>query len=171
MISTDKKILNYQNAARKIARHKKQGQKIVLVTGCFDIIHLGHLLFFNDAKKCGDILVIGIGSDQTIKQLKGQSRPVMNERLRSRLLAAFTVIDYVIINKEPCLNYNIDHSILMSKIKPDIYVVPSTDKKLADKKALAAKYGGRLKTCRRLPPNHLKGGISSTQLLDKIKQL
>jgi len=57
---TDKKILNYDNIARKLASHRKKGEKIVFVTGCFDIMHFGHVIFLNYTKKQGDILIIGI---------------------------------------------------------------------------------------------------------------
>jgi len=168
---TDKKIKSCQEIAKISARLKKQNKKIVFVTGCFDIMHFGHVVFLNYAKKQGDALVIGLGSDKTIKKLKGPGRPILNEKLRSRMLAALQVVDYVIISKEKLINYNIDFSILISKIKPDIFVVPVTDKKLDYKKSLVEKYGGKIKTCRRLPPNHLKGGVSSTGILDKVKLL
>jgi len=165
---TDKKILNYDNIARKLASHRKKGEKIVFVTGCFDIMHFGHVIFLNYTKKQGDILIIGLGSDKTLRKLKGPDRPILNEKLRSRMLAALELVDYVVINKEKLVNYNIDFSALIAKIKPDIFVVPITDKKLDYKKNLVEKYGGRLKPCRRLPPNHLKDGISSTEILEKI---
>lgn len=168
---TDKKILNYGNVARKLASHRQKNKKIVFVTGCFDIMHFGHVVFLNYAKAQGDILIIGLGSDKTIKKLKGPKRPILNEKLRSRMLAALEIIDYVVISKEKLINYNIDFSMLIAKIKPDIFVVPITDKKLDYKKKLVEKYGGKLKTCKRLPPNHLKGGIFSTDILDKIIKL
>jgi len=138
------------------------------VTGCFDIMHFGHVIFLNYTKKQGDILIIGLGSDKTLRKLKGPDRPILNEKLRSRMLAALELVDYVVINKEKLVNYNIDFSALIAKIKPDIFVVPITDKKLDYKKKLVEQYGGRLKPCRRLPPNHLKDGISSTEILEKI---
>jgi len=170
-MQTDKKILNYNNVSRKLASHKRREERIVFVTGCFDIMHFGHVIFLNYAKKQGDVLVVGVGSDKTIKKLKGPSRPILNEKLRSRMLAALQIVDYVIISKEKLINYNIDHSILISKVKPDIYVVPITDKKLDYKKALVEKYGGKLKTCRRIPPNHLRGGVSSSKILEIIKKI
>jgi len=168
---TDKKILNYDNVVKKLTPYRKQSEKIVFVTGCFDIIHFGHVVFLNYAKKQADILIVGLGSDKTIKKLKGPSRPILNEKLRSRMLAALELVDYVVINKEKLINYNIDFSVLISKIKPDVFVVPAADKKLAYKKELIEKYGGRLKTCHRLPPEHLKGGISSTDIWNKIIKL
>jgi len=143
----------------------------VLVTGCFDVLHLGHIIFLNYAKQQGDILVVGIGSDKTIRELKGPKRPVNPETFRARQMAALEVVDYVVINHEPLQHGNIDHSVLVSILKPATYVVPETDGNLSGKKALVEKYGGVLKSCKRLPPNHLKGGVSSTDILHKIEGL
>lgn len=166
-MSTDKKILNYQNISRKLASHRRRKEKIVFVTGCFDIMHLGHIIFLNYAKRQGNILVVGLGSDKSVKSLK-PDRPIFNQKFRSRVLASLETVDYVVINREKLVNYNIDFSILISKIKPDIFVVPLTDKKLNYKRKLVEKYDGKIKTCHRLPPNHLKGGISSTKILEKL---
>lgn len=165
---TDRKILNYGNIARKLASHRRRKEKIVFVTGCFDILHLGHIIFLNYAQKQGDILVVSIGGDRIVKKLK-PGRPIFNERFRVRMLAALEVVDYVIISKEKLINYNIDFSILISKVKPDTFVVPMTDKKLDYKRELVEKYGGVLKTCHRLPPEHLKGGVSSSKIIKCLK--
>lgn len=157
---TDRKIIKYGDL------HKIKG-KVVLVTGCYDFLHLGHIIFFEYAKKQGDILVVGIGSDATIRKLKGEGRPLIRERLRARTVAAVEVVNYVVINKEPLRNGNIDHTILVEKLKPDVYVVPVTDSNLAGKRKLIKKWG-KLVTCHRLPPNHLKGGISSSSLIQGV---
>lgn len=167
-MQTDRKIKNYREIAKIAASLKRQNNKIVFATGCFDIMHFGHVIFLNYAKKQGDVLIIGLGNDKTVKKLKGENRPIMNEKLRSRMLAALQIVDYVIINKERLVNYNIDFSVLISKIKPDIFIVPSTDKKLDYKRKLVERYGGKLKTCKRLPPEHLRGGISSSKILEKL---
>jgi len=167
---TDKKILNYKNIARKLNKLKKNNKKIVFVTGCFDILHLGHAIFLQYAKSKGDILVVGIGNDKTVRQLKGKNRPIIKGSVRSRLVAALECVDYVIINKEKIVYQNIDHSIVISKIKPDIYVVPVTDRQLMQKKKLVEKYGGKFITCRRRPPKKLRGGISSTRIIHSLEK-
>lgn len=164
-MKTDQKILNYQQVG------SIGGSKKVLVTGCFDILHLGHIIFLEYAKKQGKVLIVGIGSDKTIRKLKGKNRPILSEKIRARTVAALDIVDFVVINKEPLKNGNIDHTILVSKLKPKIYVVPVTDRNLAGKHALVEQYGGKVKTCHRLPPNHLKGGISSTEILKKLCQI
>lgn len=170
-MKTDDKILTYNNVAAKIANHKRKGQKIAFVSGCFDVLHIGHIIFLDFAKKQADILVVGVGSDATLRKLKGKGRPVIPEKSRARTLASLEVVDYVVINKEKLLNYNIDHSILISKVKPDLYIVPATDKKLLFKKEMVERNGGKLKTCRRVPPRDIKGGVSSTGIIEKLNKL
>ena len=168
---TDRKVLTYGGIVRKLASHRKKKEKIVFVTGCFDVMHLGHVAFLNDAKKLGDVVVVGLGSDKTLRELKGKGRPVLHVKLRSRMLAALQLVDYVIVNDEDIVNYNIDFSILISKVRPDIFLVPTTDKKLSFKKELVEKHGGKLVTRFRRPPEHLGGGLSSTNILKKIMKL
>lgn len=165
---SDKKVINYKQAGIIAKKLKKSGQKKVLVTGCYDILHLGHLVFFNYAKSQGDVLVVAIGSDETIHAYKGPSRPINNEILRSRLLAGLAVVDLVIICHEPLVNFNMDHKQLIEIMKPDVYVVPVTDKKLAYKRELVEANGGKFITCHRNPPNHMKGGISTTNIIKKL---
>jgi len=88
--------------------------------------------------------------------------------LRSRLLAGLEIVDYVVICQEPLVNYNMDHKQLIEILKPDIYIVPVTDKKLEYKKKLIKSIDGRLITCHRNPPNKIKGGISTTKILNNI---
>jgi rfaE bifunctional protein nucleotidyltransferase chain/domain len=168
---TDKKIVSYEKAEKLARKLRKSKKRIVMVTGCFDILHTGHLIFLNDAKKYGDILVVALGNDKVVRKLKGRGRPIISEKLRSRMLAGLELVDYVVICREKLIDWNIDHSRLVEILKPDIYVVPMTDKKLAKKRTMVERAGGKLIACRRLPPNHIKGGISSTQIEEKLLKL
>ncbi|TSC92876.1 MAG: D-beta-D-heptose 7-phosphate kinase / D-beta-D-heptose 1-phosphate adenosyltransferase [Candidatus Berkelbacteria bacterium Licking1014_7] len=170
-MQSDKKIVSYHKIKKLTEKFKKQNKKTVLVTGCFDILHLGHLIFFNYAKSKGDILIVGLGSDETIKKYKGKGRPINNETLRSRLLAGLEIVDYVIICREPLVNYNMDHLKLTQRVKPDVYVVPLTDKKLEYKRKLIESIGGQFIACRRNPPNKIKGGISTTKIIEKSQEI
>lgn len=166
-MKTDQKILNYQ----QIGNIGHSNKVVVLITGCFDILHLGHMIFLNYSKEQGDVLVVGVASDETVRELKGSPRPLNPEIFRARQIAALEVVDYVIINHEPLEQGNIDHSVLVSILKPALYVVPETDRNISGKKALVERFGGVFKTCKRLPPNHLKGGISSTEIISKIENM
>lgn len=79
---------------------KESGKKIVFTNGCFDILHTGHVSYLNEAKSCGDILVIGLNSDASIKRLKGETRPVNNEADRKFVLENLKAVDFVFIFEE-----------------------------------------------------------------------
>ncbi|MFA5927113.1 MAG: adenylyltransferase/cytidyltransferase family protein [Patescibacteria group bacterium] len=160
-MKTDKKVLTYSQLKTATSKHKAEGNKIVLTTGCYDILHLGHIIHFSYCKSRGDILVVSVGSDATVRSLKGPNRPINKETFRARMVAALECVDYVVISTELG---KMDHNELVALIKPDIYVVPATDSMLEEKKALIESNGGKFVACHRLPPNHLKDGISTTSL-------
>ena len=110
------KIKNLKSLEADISSLKRKGKKIVFTNGCFDILHLGHLKILKEAKSKGDILVVGLNSDASIKKIKGPSRPIVNQRTRAKLLANMIGVDYVIIFNQ-ATPYN-----LIKKIKPDILV-------------------------------------------------
>lgn len=94
-----KKILSWKELKGKINSLKATGKTIVFTNGCFDIIHIGHIRYLNEAKKLGDILVIGLNSDSSVKKLKPQ-RPIIPEDQRAEVLASLTMVDYVTIFNE-----------------------------------------------------------------------
>ena len=93
---------------------KARGQKIVFTNGCFDILHRGHLHVLREAKALGDLLIVAVNSDGSVKRLKGPSRPVINEAGRSELIAALEMVDYVTLFEET------DPRRLIEEIQPDI---------------------------------------------------
>ena len=93
---------------------KARGQKIVFTNGCFDILHRGHLHVLREAKALGDLLIVAVNSDGSVKRLKGHSRPVISEAGRSELIAALEMVDYVTLFDE------IDPRRLIEEIQPDI---------------------------------------------------
>ena len=165
-MKTDKKIVSYGELQAIREKTRKNGKTIVLTTGCYDILHLGHVIHFNYCKSKGDILLVSIGNDSTVKELKGRERPINNERFRARMVAALECVDYAVISEESGL---LDHARLMELLRPDFYVVPATDSILEEKRLLAARNGSTLITCRRLPPGNLKGGISTTGIAENLK--
>lgn len=163
---TDKKIITYAKA--RSLRTRLSNKTIVLTAGCFDILHIGHAMHLSYCKSKGDILVVSIGNDENIKSLKGVTRPINSQTFRARLLASMSTVDYVIISEENGLN---DHDNLFVMLKPNVYITYSSDPKVNHKKEIVNSYGGQVILCRRLPPNHLKGGISTTLLAEKIKNV
>ncbi len=93
------------------------GKKVVFTNGCFDILHRGHVTYLNEAKSLGDILVIGINTDKSVKRLKGEDRPVNGEADRAFMLLNLKAVDYVFYFEENDNPYE-----LIKKIQPDILV-------------------------------------------------
>jgi len=109
------KILNDNEIKNEISKIKSQNKKIVFTNGCFDILHIGHVRYLEQSKSFGDILIVGLNSDLSVKKLKGPTRPINNESDRAELLCALRCVDYVtIFNENSPIN-------LIEKIKPDIY--------------------------------------------------
>ncbi len=164
-MKTDRKIITYTEAANLRKRAQRTGSAIVLTTGCYDILHLGHIVHFEYCKTKGDILVVSVGNDDTVRGLKGPLRPINPERFRARMIAALECVDYVVISEE---YGKMDHTGLVQILRPDVYVVPGTDSMLEEKRSMIRNAGGRFLTCRRLPPGNMKGGISTTAIHEKI---
>lgn len=165
---TDKKIVTYQKLKKIRENATKENKTIVLTTGCYDILHLGHVIHFNYCKSKGDILVVSVGNDKTVKHLKGPNRPINDEKFRARMVAALECVEYVVISKE---FGKMDHTRLVEILKPNFYVVPSNDSMLKAKGQLIIENNGKLITCHRLPPGNLKGGISTTKIEEVFKNI
>ncbi len=102
---------------KKISKRlKEQNKKVVFTNGCFDILHKGHVAYLNTAKSYGDVLIVGLNSDDSVKRLKGEDRPVNGEEDRAYILSALESVDYVVVFEEDT-PYE-----LISKVKPDILV-------------------------------------------------
>ena len=79
---------------------KKKGNKIVFTNGCFDLLHLGHIRYLRKAKRLGDILIVGLNSDNSVRSLKGKARPLVREKDRTEVLSALEVVDYIVVFNE-----------------------------------------------------------------------
>jgi rfaE bifunctional protein nucleotidyltransferase chain/domain len=155
-----RKIIGLDTLLRIVEKRKTNGMKIVLCHGCFDLTHPGHLEYFKEAKKLGDLLVVSITCDQYAKEQKGPGRPVYPQETRSRFIAEFECVDYVIINEKNTIKD------LILALKPDFYVKGSefaenkTDLLLEEERAVES-VGGKV---------HFLSGeliLSSTELIKK----
>jgi D-beta-D-heptose 7-phosphate kinase/D-beta-D-heptose 1-phosphate adenosyltransferase len=108
------KLKSLHELERLTSTAKARGKKIVFTNGCFDILHRGHLHVLREAKALGDLLIVAVNSDRSVKQIKGPGRPVMSEVSRAELIEALEMVDYVILFEEsdPCR--------LIAALKPDI---------------------------------------------------
>lgn len=129
--------------AIKIIKKKEDHQTIVLVGGCFDLLHLGHIKFLNAAKKQADLLMVMLESDTRVAKLKGQGRPINPQIIRAKMLAALAMVDYVVIL--PQYGSDQDYDQLIEKIKPDIIATTKPDPQIVHKKRVASLVGAKLK--------------------------
>jgi len=139
---------------------KAQNKKIVFTNGVFDIIHRGHVEYLTEAKKCGDVLIVGLNSDSSVKMIKGDKRPIVSEDNRAYVLANLKPVDFVIIFNEDT-PYN-----TIKKILPN-YLVKGAD--WAEDKIVGSdivkQSGGEIKRIKFVENN------SSTNIIEKIIQL
>ena len=97
---SSQKIVNLISLKHLVARWKVKSNRIVFTNGCFDILHVGHIHTLKEALKLGDKLIVGVNSDQSVKRLKGEERPLINEHDRAELIASMAVVDAVVIFDE-----------------------------------------------------------------------
>lgn len=112
----NRKHLSVERLISRIADHRRGGDEIVFTNGCFDILHKGHVSLLRQAKRLGDVLVVGINSDRSVRALKGEGRPVNTEADRTELLAGLEAVDYVVVFDEDT------PETLLEKLRPDILV-------------------------------------------------
>lgn len=162
MLETDKlsflkqKIKEKEEISKILGYWKFKDKKIVFTNGCFDIIHRGHIDYLSKARALGNILVVGLNTDISVKKLKGENRPVQDEMSRALILASFTFVDLVVMFSDET-PYN-----LIKEIKPDI-LVKGGDYKIKDivGNNIVTDNGGEVKTIPFLQ------GYSTTNILKK----
>src|SRR5690606_37479771 len=115
-----KKYISALNSLKDRCKwHRSQGKRIVFTNGCFDILHSGHVSYLNQAKEIGDILIVGLNTDESIKRLKGSNRPVNSLNNRVEVLAALSCVDYIV----PFGSSKDDTPIsLIKAVMPDVFV-------------------------------------------------
>ena len=153
------KISNRESLADKLNLWRKEGKMIVFSNGCFDILHRGHVEYLSKAADLGDCLVIGLNTDDSVKRLKGPSRPVNDERARAVVLAALEFVDAVIFFEEDT-PYN-----LIKYVQPDV-LVKGKDYKAEDIVGydIVVGNGGKVETI------DLVEGFSTTNILKSVVQ-
>ena len=133
------KIVSREKLREELAAAKRRGQRIVLANGCFDTLHVGHVRYLEGARSEGDILVVGVNADSSVRPLKGPGRPILDEHARALLVAALRVVDYVLIFSEP----NVET--LLEELRPDVHA-KGTDytAESVPERAVAARLGIRV---------------------------
>jgi D-beta-D-heptose 7-phosphate kinase/D-beta-D-heptose 1-phosphate adenosyltransferase len=157
---TGNKVRQIDSLIKELTEHRRQNATIVFTNGCFDVVHRGHIEFLRFCRMQGNIVVVGLNSDSSVKTIKGPDRPINNQYDRAGVLAALETVDYITIFDEP------DPLNLIKKIKPDV-LVKGQDwaQKGVVGTELVESYGGRVA----LAP--LVKGKSSTATIEKLKSL
>jgi rfaE bifunctional protein nucleotidyltransferase chain/domain len=154
------KLKNLEDLKVIAADARSKGRSVVFTNGCFDLLHRGHVHVLREAKACGDLLITGINSDKSVKQIKGPARPVLPEADRSELLASLEMVDYVVLFDEP------DPYELISALRPNVLVKGGdwSEAKIVGAD-LVEEAGGRVVV---IP--YIKG-FSTTEIIERIKNL
>ncbi|MFN8416829.1 MAG: D-glycero-beta-D-manno-heptose 1-phosphate adenylyltransferase [Cytophagaceae bacterium] len=158
-MGTKHKILSWNEGRKAVQDWKDNGEEVVFTNGCFDILHLGHVDYLEKSRELGTKLVVGVNTDASVRKLKGPERPMNNEQARTRILAALSFVDAVILFGEDTPFE------LISAILPDVLVKGSdyTVENIVGADVVMNN-GGTVKTI------NLVDGYSTTGLINKIKK-
>ena len=154
-------LLSWEKLARWRQEQKKAGHKLVATNGCFDLLHVGHVRFLQEAKGLGEVLVVGVNGDASVRELKGEGRPLNGETERAEVIAALGCVDAVVIFPEKRA------SRFLKEVQPEVYVKGGDyEPDQLDREELAAvEAGGGAVQVLKLTP-----GRSTTAVLEKIKK-
>lgn len=152
-------ILTLEEAILRFGHEKRNGRRVVFTNGCFDLLHPGHIRSLEHARQLGDVLIVGLNSDASVRRLKGEGRPAIPERERAEILAALETVDAVVIFDEPT-----PHEVI-ARLLPDVLVKGGDwpgDQIVGREEVEAA--GGRVVSVPVVP------GYSTTEILRKIRE-
>ena len=136
---TDKKVLSRERLERRVEEERAAGRTIAFANGCFDLLHVGHVRYLESAAREGDVLVVAINDDDSVRALKGEGRPILSAADRAELVAALRCVDYVVIFSEPTVGP------LLTALKPDVHC-KGTDYTVdsVPERDVVRAYGGRI---------------------------
>jgi rfaE bifunctional protein nucleotidyltransferase chain/domain len=115
MRRAESKIVSLDELRRTIAAHRQKGERVVLANGCFDTLHVGHVRYLEGARREGDVLIVAVNADNSVRGLKGSGRPILPEMARAQLVAAVRAVDYVIIFREASVET------LLEGLRPEVH--------------------------------------------------
>jgi D-beta-D-heptose 7-phosphate kinase/D-beta-D-heptose 1-phosphate adenosyltransferase len=152
-----RRVVSRAAAVRELARARRRGERIVFTNGCFDLLHLGHVRSLEAARRLGDLLVVGVNGDASVRRLKGPGRPIVPARQRAEILAALACVDLVVIFPEPT------PLALIRALRPDV-IAKGGEWKLREiaGRAQVEAGGGRVVRVRVVP------GVRTTRILERV---
>ena len=157
--SATARILERCDLAAVVKTAKREGSRIVLANGCFDVLHVGHIRYLEAAKALGDLLIVGVNSDEQTRRLKGDGRPLVSQDQRAQIISALEAVDFVTIFDEPTVEQ------LLLALKPDVHA-KGTDytEDTVPERNVVRSFGGRVAIVGD-PKNH-----SSSEIIDKVDE-
>jgi D-beta-D-heptose 7-phosphate kinase/D-beta-D-heptose 1-phosphate adenosyltransferase len=156
----DSKILKLKDLILTLKGLRESGKRIVFTNGCFDILHVGHVRYLAAARAQGDVLVLGLNSDESVKSIKSDNRPIVSQDQRAEVLAGLACVDYITIFDEP------DPLMLIRAVKPDI-LAKGADWEETEiiGSDVVKSYGGKVVRIKVVP------GISTSRIIRRILRL
>ncbi|MFH0953270.1 MAG: D-glycero-beta-D-manno-heptose 1-phosphate adenylyltransferase [Verrucomicrobiota bacterium] len=159
MRTAETKIVSRKAARGIVQRLRKRGRKVVFTNGAFDLLHAGHVSYLQFARRQGDVLVVGLNSDASVRRYKGERRPINPEKDRARVLAALECVDYVVIFGED------EPAELIAELLPDVLVKGLDWAHYVSGRETVEKHGGRVVLARMLR------GRSTTQMIERMLKI
>jgi D-beta-D-heptose 7-phosphate kinase/D-beta-D-heptose 1-phosphate adenosyltransferase len=159
MLTAAQKVLDRKTLKKRVDSLRQEGKIVVFTNGCFDLLHIGHVRYLQEARKRGDCLVVAVNSDRSVGQIKEPGRPIIPDSQRAEVLAALGCVDWVTIFDEP------DPLVLIKLLKPDVLIMGAD---WPDEKIIGAKEvkeaGGKVV---RIP---LEVEVSTSDILEKVRR-
>jgi rfaE bifunctional protein nucleotidyltransferase chain/domain len=154
------KILTWEALKREVERLQSEGKKVSFTNGCFDILHVGHVQYLREARKAGDLLILGLNSDASVRAIKGEKRPLVPQGERAEVVASLEMIDYVTLFDEPT------PLALIEYLRPDLLVKGGDwkEESVVGRDAVRS-WGGRVV----IVP--MTEGVSTTNIVEKILRI
>ena len=150
-------LLSQRDMQKKVKQLQENGKKVVFTNGVFDILHVGHLTYLEEARELGDVLIVGVNSDRSVKTNKGDKRPINSEKNRAEMLLGLKFVDFTVIFDEKTPEN------LLDLLKPDIHVKGGDYKKEdLPETEIVEKNGGEVKIL------SFVDNISTTEIINKI---
>jgi rfaE bifunctional protein nucleotidyltransferase chain/domain len=151
------KLLSWEELKREVERLRDEGKSIAFTNGCFDILHVGHVRYLREARKAGDVLVLALNSDASVRALKGEKRPLVPQTERAEVVASLTSVDYVTLFDETTPLKLIEY------LRPDLLVKGGDwkEEQIVGRDAVRS-WGGRVVVCA------MTEGASTTNIVQKI---
>ena len=157
MLTAAQKVLDRKTLKERVDSFRQSGKVVVFTNGCFDLLHVGHVRYLEEARKQGDCLVVAVNSDSSVRQSKGPDRPKIPEKERAEVLGALGCVDWVTIFDEP------DPLVLIKLLKPDVLVKGGDwpEEKIVGASEVK-EAGGKVSRI------HLEVGVSTSDILEKV---